>query len=787
MIHTALPFRFPQWRQAILVVLAVAASWALPAQAQTPAQPQKEGRVAGIVTDRASGRPLAEVQLSMPGLAATATSDSAGRFVIAKVAIGTRSIRAIRIGMRPVVITDILVNVGRTTQVAIEMQDAPNTLNSVSVVAATSALATVASTPNSRISMSYEEIRRSPGAIGDVSRLVQSLPGVLTGNDTRNDIIARGGSPTENLMLLDGFEIPNINHFAVQGSTGGPIGMINNELLREATFVAGGFSSQYGNRLSSMLDIRLREGNRDRWRSELDVSNAGAGLIFEGPLTKKGSLIVSGRQSFLDLIAPAIGLTAVPYTTNFQTKATYEPTTRDRLWAVGLGGFDRIDFSSTAADTTDPDPIGTTRVRGNRWTGGLGWQRLMGANSYGTLLVSASTLGQNLRVIEAALGTTPVFRNKARENEYTARYDLHVTVPRIGKFVAGASAKSLSITTDLASPFGVQNPFSLRARVDPVAIDTSVTTSIVGGYLEFSRAATNRAEITLSGRVDRYGLSEETRVSPRAAVVVHVTPTLDLTGTVGRYYQQVPLVYSVNVAANRTLDPIRADHAIAGLAWTPREDLRFSLEGYTKEYEDYPVAVQYGQLSLANTGDQVSLADGALTPLRSTGSGRVRGAEFFVQKKFTGRTYGQLSYAWSQTRHRGADQVLRTGAFDVPNLATLIVGQKRGTKWEYSARTSYGSGRPISPVLTNVSQTQDRLVLDATRLNTLRAPDYFRVDLRLDRRFAIRRGTLATYIELQNVSGRENQSVQIWNSKTNKVEYQEQIAFLPVIGMNWKF
>jgi Carboxypeptidase regulatory-like domain/TonB-dependent Receptor Plug Domain len=783
MLYNKMPFRSPLFSAKAISALLATVLLQTFALAQAP----KEGRVAGVVTDRASGRPLVDVQLSIPGLAATATSDSAGRFVIAKVAVGTRTVRAVRIGMRPAVITDLLVNSGRTTQVAIEMQNAPNTLGSVSVVAATSALKPSATTPTSRIQMSYEEIRRSPGAIGDVSRLVQSLPGVLTGNDTRNDIIARGGSPTENLMLIDGIEVPNINHFAVQGSTGGPIGMINNELLREATFVAGGFSSQYGNRLSSMLDIRLREGNRERWRSELDVSNAGAGLIFEGPLSRKGSLIISGRQSFLDLIAPAIGLTAIPYTTNFQTKATYEPSTRDRLWAVGLGGFDRIDFNSTAADTTDPDPIGTTRVRGDRWTGGIGWQRLLGANSYGTLLLSGSTLAQKLRVIEAALGTTPVFQNTARENEYTARYDLHVTVPRIGKFVAGASAKSLSISTALASPFGVQNPFSVTPRVDPVSIDTSLTTSIVGGYLEYSRNVADRAEVTLSGRGDRYELSGETRFSPRAALVVHVTPTLDITGTVGRYYQQVPLVYAVNVPANRTLDPIRADHAIAGFAWTPREDLRLSLEGYTKEYADYPVAIQYGQLSLANTGDQVSLADGALTPLRSSGNGRVRGAEFFLQKKFTGRTYGQVSYAWSQTRHRGIDRVLRTGAFDVPNLATVIVGQKRGTKWEYSTRVSYGSGRPITPIRANESLTQDRLVLDAARLNTLRAPDYFRMDLRLDRRFSVRRGTLATYIELQNVSGRENQAVQIWNSKTNKVEFQEQISFLPVIGMNWKF
>jgi hypothetical protein len=754
--------------------------------APAPTQPARTGTIQGRVFDRETKQPVAEAQLQLVGSTLGTLSDSEGRFTLTGAPVGTQAIRVLRIGYRPTTVSDLLINPGRPTQVEVLLESSAATLAATRVVAGNASFVAPRNTPVSRITMSYEEIRRAPGAIGDVSRLVQSLPGVLTGNDTRNDIISRGGSPMENLFLVDGIEVPNINHFAGQGATGGPIGMINNELVRDVAFYAGAFAPRFGNRLSSVLDISLREGTSDGRRTEFDMSNAGAGIVTEGSLGSRANYIVSGRQSYLDLVAPLIGLTAVPYTTNFQAKVTWRPGARDVVKLVGLGGFDRIDFRSTPDDTVDGDPPGTTRFRGDRWTGGVAWQRLLGARGVGTLVASASTNGTRSRVIEERFGATPVFLNEARENEYILRYDATVNVPRFADVNVGGSVRRLTINTALASPFGVENPFSPAAtRVDAINVDQSEGVDISGAYVELVRTA-GAFDLASSVRVDQFGQSSTTRTSPRAALTWRPTATLSVSGTWGRYHQQVPLVFTVNVPANAGLVPMQSDHSVLAARWTPRDNLLLSAEVFDRQYRDYPVARDYVQLSLANTGVQ-NRVDQLLFPMSSTGTGRSRGLELFAQQKFTGSTYGQISYTRSEVEHRARDGQWRPGGYDAPNFFTAIFGVKRGAKWEYSTRASYSSGRPLTPLNTVASLQQNRQVFDLQRFNQDRTPAYARLDVRIDRRFLIRGTWLSTYLDIQNITNRENRSVQLWNTKTRRAEWQEQIAFFPVIGLNWKF
>jgi hypothetical protein len=762
----------------LLRSLLLCGAFLLPVGQATAQSAPLVGSLTGTVLDRATRQPVADAQLGVVGTPLSATSDATGRFTISRVPVGTRTLRVIRIGFAPAMVTDLLVNPGRPTQTVVIVTPVASSLSNVRVVAGSTTTDAPRAMPNSRITMSYEEIRRSPGAVGDVSRLVQAMPGVLTGNDTRNDIIARGGSPMENLMLIDGIEVPNINHFAGQGTTGGPIGMINNELVRSATFLAGGFGPKYGNRLSSVLDIALREGNADRWRTELDVSSAGAGVIGEGPISSNATFIASARQSFLALLAPALGLTAVPYTTNFQMKAAIHAGPRNEIGIIGLGGFDRINFESTADDDADPAPPGSTRFRGDRWTGGVTWQRLLGTRGIGTLVVSGSTTASNTRVLELALGPLPVFSNDVRENEFVAKYDFQLALPGLADVAAGVSARRLNIRSGLDSPFGVQTPFSaLPSRVDTTSINVTDDAVISAGYVELSRTL---------GRVDHFAKSAATRFSPRAAVGVRVTDDIALSGTWGRYHQQVPLVYIANVAANAQLAPMQADHSVLSMRWTPSSSLLLSVEGFDRQYRDYPVADRYRQLSLANTGDQIGVQD-LIIPMRSAGTGRSRGVELFVQQKLTRSTYGQISYTRSRVEHRALDGIWRAGGYDAPTLLTAILGAKRGTKWEFSTRGSYSSGRPLSPLNVGASTTQNRLVFDVDRLNSERTPAYTRLDVRVDRRFAVRGSWLAMYFEIQNVTNRENRSVQEWNTKTRAVEWRPQLALFPLVGMNWKF
>ena len=758
------------------------------ASTPTPAAPTTAatGRITGTVLDQTTQHPIADAQITVVGSTLSARTDSTGRFTMQRVPDGTVTLRVVRLGYRLTLKPDLFVVPGRTTQTVIALESAAASLASVTVQGGGQSLAPPRQMPNSRVALSYAEIRRSPGAVGDVSRLVQALPGVVSGNDARNDIIARGGSTIENLTLIDGIEVANINHFADQGTTGGPIGMINNELVRDATFMAGGFASKYGNRLSSVLDIGLREGNSDAWRTEFDLSTAGAGLIAEGPLGRNASVIASARQSYLDLLAPALGLTATPYTTNFQTKLAWHPSPRTTLAVVGLGGLDHISFKSNVSDSTDARPLGSTNFRGDRWIGGVTWQQLLGQRGSSTLVLSAATTRTNIRTIETLVSSAPVFDSDARDTDLTARYELQWSFPGVADLSTGLSAKRLALRSDLEAPFGVQNPLlPTPGRVDPLTVTQSTATPLLGSWLELTRTI-GAVDIVASARVDRYEARQAVRLSPRASATWRLTEQLALSGTWGRYHQQVPLFITANVSTNASLSPMRADQGIASLRWTPRSDLLISVEGFDKRYADYPVSRDYPMLSVANTGDDFGI--GAVTiPMVSQGTGRAKGVELFVQQKFTGRTYGQLSYTHSSVQHRALDGIWRRGAYDTPDLVTMILGAKSGVRREFSTRMSWGTGRPTTPLLTNLSQAQNRLVFDVSQLNANRAPNYFRMDLRFDNRLPIKGTWLTMYVELQNVTNRLNKTTLDWNPKTGRAQWREQTSFLPVGGINWKF
>lgn len=743
----------------------------------------RAGTVAGVVTDRTTQQPLAGVTVRVDGAPASASTNEQGRFTLAAVPVGTHVLRLTRIGYAPAARADVAVSAGRTTPLTFAMDAVASPLAVVRVAAPVFARAP--DVPTTSYGLSYEEIRRSPGAIGDVSRLVQSLPGVVTANDQRNDIIARGGSPVENLTLVDNVEVPNLNHFAAQNTTGGPISMLNNELVERATFLAGGFPSQFGNRLSSVLDVTLRDGNRDHLEWELDVSFAGAGLIVEGPLAGRGSWMASARQSYLALVAGPFGIEAIPSTSDYQLKATYDLSARDRLWLVSLGGRDAIDFDVDESDLDNPS-LENEDNRGWRTVTGVNWQRLLGDRGYGVLSVADAYGAFRVDVHDRRLDDQLTYRNRSGEGETTVKYDLTYRADAFGTVKAGASTKTFRNRFAIVRPLGGRNPYSVDStRVNAVDIDRDFTAQLHAAYAQLARPLGRHADVTLGARVDRFGSLDATTVSPRAGLVVHLTPTLDLTASYGRYHQQPSLVYQAAHPTNGELDPMRADHYVAGLAFIPRSDLKVTVEAFQKDYARYPVSTQYPTLSLANVSD-VGL-QGLLIPLTSRGAGRARGAELYVQKKLTGSAYGQVGYTYSRTEHAALDGVRRRGGFDAPHVASLIAGYKPGAAWELSARFSYASGRPYTPVLLAESVEQNRLIYDLTRVNARRAPAYHRLDARADRRFSLRGTNTTLFLEVQNVYDRENVFRYVWNPKTGALHAQKQISFLPIVGVNVEF
>jgi hypothetical protein len=779
------PYR-PLLLLGVLVGVPLATTDAQPPRvSQADTTRQAMGMIRGRVVDRLSQRPVVDVTVTLIGAGLATRTDGEGAFAIGGVPAGTYRVQATRVGFRPGAAPDVVVSAGYPTVLRFELARLEPTLAAVRVARDAAALAPPNDAPVSVTTLTADLVRRAPGALADVSRLVQAMPGVAAGNDQRNDIIARGGAPSENLFLLDGFEVPNINHFGAQGTSGGGIGMIHNELLAQATFHTGAFPSTYGNRLSAVLDLRQRDGDRERWRTQADMSLAGVGAIVEGPLGRRASVIASAREGYFGLLAGPFGLTAVPRTTNGQLRAAWESGSGHRLWLSALGGRDAIDFVSLPDDLGNIDPTGTERVRGDRHMVGLGWQHPLGVHGAGRFTVSRASLGYGEDVTEARLNGARTWFNRSREAELTVRYDLTAQLDGLGELTAGAVVRRLGTRTRMEAPFGTYLPLVPQGRVQPFRIDSTMPSGIEGLHLQLSRDA-GPVQLTAGVRADRFDLAEAIRVSPRLAAAIRLSPALDLTAAVGRYHQQVPLVYLAAIAGNRSLSPMRADHAIVGVSWTPAPALKITLEGYEKRYAAYPVATGIPQLTLANAGDSYDVVS-ALVPMRSLGQGRVRGIELFAQRQLFEGLYWQVALSHTRVRHVAGDGIWRRGAYDAPFSATVIAGRRFGTRWDLSMRGAVASGRPTTPVRSDLSTEQRRLILDAERLYTDRAASYQRFDVRGERRFTVGGRPLAVYLDLQNVTNRRNVAGVDWNPKTNRLAVAEQAGLLPVLGLNLKF
>ncbi len=314
-------------------------------------------------------------------------------------------------------------------------------------------------------------VLKSAGALQDVSRYVQSLPGVVLGTDDfRNDIIVRGGSPLENLFIVDNVEIPNINSFATFASAGGTTSLLDAEMLQDVTFLSGGYPAPYINRTSGVLQVTQREGDRNRWHGRATLGFAGAGGIVEGPFGGgKGSWIVSARRSFLDLFTDDIGVGGVPVLYTVNAKVVYDVTDRDRVWAVNVSGWDRIRLGYTGDDDQDNE-LSTLDIRYQGWRAatGFNWQRLFGARGVGLLGLSYSPARTGQRVKDLVRDGIPppsdpgdiiadsptVYFEDSREDETTLKYDLTLALPGIDKLQLGGSVKAFRLDYNAASPYG---------------------------------------------------------------------------------------------------------------------------------------------------------------------------------------------------------------------------------------------------------------------------------------------------------------------------------------------
>ncbi|MCF8412364.1 MAG: TonB-dependent receptor [Melioribacteraceae bacterium] len=739
----------------------------------------QSGSITGKVVDKISNEPLPGVNLTIPGTTIGTATDANGDFEITKLEPGSYQLKASYIGYNDVIKTDIIVNNVRPTNLTIKLNESVIELDGVTV---TSNFFEMEPTEvNSLKSFSYEEIRRAPGGFEDVVRALAVLPGVAQTSAGRNDLIVRGGAPSENLFLVDGLVVPNINHFGTQGATGGPLSFINLDFVSETTFSTGGFSSLYGDKLSSVLRINLREGRDDRIGGKALISASQFGLNLEGPFSEKGNFILSVRRSYLDFIFNAAGFNFVPEYWDVLGKFNYDIDKNNKLSFLFVSAFDKVKFNNEDTE----DVYDNAQILGsdqNQYATGLNYRRLF---KDGFLRLTLSRNFVDYDTFQKDTTLSPIFLNKSREGENELKAQLVYKISQSAELTGGFSAKNIKFETDVLFPANFKTTFGEILPITSVNENRRYTK--LGGFFQYSDVLGNRLRFNLGFRWDYFdAIENKNYFSPRFSTSYIIDELTNISASAGIYYQSPSYIWLVADPANRKLNSVKVDQYIFGIERILRADIRLKLEGFYKKYNNYPTSLIRPYLVLANTGGGFggaanNFSSFGLEPLVSSGFGNVRGVEVSIQKKSSDIPhYGIMSLTYSESNFTGLDGVSRTGSFDQTWIFNVSAGYIFNKKWEASLKFRYSTGSPYTPFNNDGTQSPSQYLSE-------RFTPAHSLDLRVDRRWNFENWSLIAYLDVQNIYNRKNVSNIRWDYLTNKVAENSQIGVLPSIGVNLEF
>ena len=738
------------------------------------ARAQNPGTVAGTVRDRATQEALPGVSVTLEGTSFGTATDAEGRYRLAGVPAGAYNLRATFAGYDALLRADVAVSSGNVNTLNLEINRSPQALGEVTVTANRAIRVATAETPLSVQRLTTEEIKSNPGGNFDISRVIQSLPGVGGGGSGgtagfRNDIIIRGGAPNENVYYLDGIEVPVINHFPTQGSAGGPAGILNVSFIEDVTLSSSAFQARYDNALSSVLQFRQRDGNAERVQGNLRTSGTEVAATLEGPLTKNTTFLASARRSYLQLLFKLIDLPIRPDFYDFQFKTTTKISPKTTLTTLGLGAIDHFEIVPPKNSSPSKEFILRNNPTINQWnyTVGLDLRHLVD-NGYLNLALSRTQQYSAADQFQFGYTGQEAYRKlfaRSHETENKLRADVNKRVGR-WQYSYGVVGQLVHYDNNLRNRIRAEVRDGSGALVSP-AITVNFVTNLdfvrYGLFAQATRTYGTDSRLTVSAGLRADGTSAllqgyrlDRTLSPRVSLSYALLPTLNLNASLGRYYKIPPsTILGYRDPAGRLVNEdsryIRSDHAVAGLEWLPGAATRLTLEGFYKKYAYYPVSARDG-ISLANLGgDFNAIGNEAVT---STGQGRAYGAEAFFQQKLSGKLFAIISLTAFRSEFSGTDGVYQPTAWDTRFLGSALLGYKLGRGWELGAKYRVGGGGPYTPYDAAASRASYQAVgqgiLDYAQLNTQRLRPFQQLDLRLDKKVSLRRLSFDFYIDVQN-------------------------------------
>ncbi|MBN1984745.1 MAG: TonB-dependent receptor [Prolixibacteraceae bacterium] len=722
----------------------------------------QEASVRGKVVDAVNNEPLPFVNVLVSGTTTGTTTDLDGNFLLTGLQPGFVRIEASFVGYKKAISSEIEISAANTSFIEIQLEQQKEQIEEVTVTA--SPFRKTEESPVSLRSIGVGEIEKSPGANRDISKVIQSFPGVQSTPAFRNDIIIRGGGPSESRFYLDGVEVPFINHFATQGASGGPVGILNADFLREVNYYSGAFPANRGNALSGVLEFFQIDGNTDKLKFQGTLGASEVAATLDGPLGEKTTFVFSARRSYLQFLFSILELPFLPNFTDTQFKIRTRFDQKNELTIIGLGAFD---VSKLNLDIEEPDEqqkyILSQLPVNEQWNytvGGI--YKHFRENSYQTLVLSRSHLNNSARKYfenDDSSEENKILDYSSEEIENKIRVENTVRMNSF-KLNLGANLDFVTYTNTT-----LQKRFYGNEVVN-VNYDTKLNLAKYGFFAQVSKnVLAERLALSFGIRADANNYSESMnnpleQLSPRFSASYSLTDKWSLNFNTGRYYQLPPyttLGYRQNdvfVNRNNNLKYISVDHLIGGLEFRPKTTVQFSVEGFWKGYSDYPFSVN-DKISLANKGADFGVVGDE--EVVSESSGRAYGAEFQTRINSTKGFNFNMSYTLVRSEFQDASGEYIASSWDSKHLLVLTTTKDLKKNWRVGGRWRFVGGLPYTPFDMETSSLVEAWNLtggpyhDYSRLNAERFSAFHQLDIRVDKSFYLNKITAKFYLDIQNL------------------------------------
>lgn len=781
----------------------------------SPVWAQTTQTVRGTVVDEVSKTPLIGVNVTLVGsdpILGSAT-DLDGNYRIEKVPVGRQTFKISYIGYEEQTIPNVVVTAGKEVILNLSLIENINQLNEVVVVANTHDDKTATNNDLAIVSarsFNVDDTKRYAGALGDPSRMAANFAGVIGGDDSRNDIVVRGNSPTGMLWQLEGLNIPNPNHFGSLNSTGGPVSMLNNNNLDKSDFMTSAFPAQYGNAVAGVFDIRLRDGNNQKSEFVGQIGFNGFEAGAEGPLSKngKGSYIANYRYSTLGVFN-ALGIefgtgANIPLYQDLNFKVTL-PTKGNGKWSVfGLGGISSIDLLGSEADLeSSTDLYGSENQDGfpryKTGIAGVSFEKNLTKKTFMKLTAGISATDETFTADSLVRDGSDdvVARYRQSEAAFTT-----TKASLVGLFRTKFNSKnsiSYGFNADVLNFDFYNRDIFANSGTDSIRINVKDGTSLYQGFATWRYRFNNKLSFNAGVHTQYYALNEQAVVEPRLGIQYVISGNHSLSFGYGIHnqvqspytsYVQTKLSDNQYALTNTDLKFTTSQHSVVTYDWNISDNLRLKAEGHYQVLSNVPVEQRMSSFSAINTGSSFIPVD--QDSLVNTGTGTNYGIEITLERFFSKGFYFLVTSSVFQSNYEGSDKIERNTAYNTQYVANGLFGKEfsLGSKQKYlsiNLKVTTIGGKYLTPIDFEASQQYGRTIYKENEAYTEKQDPYFRTDLRIAYRKEYKKSTLEIALDLQNVTNNQNVFSQSYNPRTNAIVTQYQQGFFPVPFVRYTF